>query len=121
MPNLTRTTPAPPAVLPPPGPALTLHQAAAKLRAAAEATTADMIGNPFWKNGWQAEVDGALGGPSGVLCGLLSPELALDVADWLDATAVAAVKHAAAGRGNIQEEITDGHPTTMAQRILEAA
>lgn len=103
----------PPVALPPPGPALTLHQAAAKLRAAAEAARAG--GRTPTPAEWYALMDNVLGGPVGVLCGLLSPGLALVIADHLDATAVEAVRHAA-GFGNIQEEITDGYPMTMATR-----
>lgn len=60
-----------------------------------------------------------LGGPVGVFCGLLSPELALEIADDLDATAAGAVRHASAG--GTQEEITDGYPIRTAQRILGEA
>jgi hypothetical protein len=107
-------------LLPPPSPALLLHQAAAKLRAAAEAARASEAAEGRKPASWCGDLDGYLGGPVGVLCGLLSPELALDLCDFLDATAVAAVKHASHGMGNCQTEITDGYPTTMARRILEA-
>lgn len=107
-------------LLPPPGPALLLHQAAAKLRPVAEAAIARLAEDGRTPADWYAVMDNALGGPMGVLCGLLSPQLALDLCDHLDATAAEAVKHAA-GFGNLQEEITDGFPAVMAQRILEAA
>lgn len=110
----------PSVTLPAPGPALTLHQAAAKLRTAAEAMLDHMIDNPSWESGWWDNVNEYLGGPPGELCGLLSPQLALVIADHLDTTAVEAVRHAA-GFGNLQEEITDGYPTAMATRILGAS
>ncbi|MET9222375.1 hypothetical protein ABZX65_26925 [Streptomyces sp. NPDC003300] len=114
------TTVLPPVALPPPGPALVLHQAAARLRGAAEAAQARQAEDDRPPERWYADLDNALGGPIGILCGLLSPELALELCDWLDATAVEAVRHAAGGWGNLQEEITDGYPTAIARRILEA-
>ena len=112
------TAPTVPVQLPPPSPALLLHQAADKLRTAA--TAAGRGGRTPTSAEWYALMDNALGGPVGVFCGLLSPALALDLADWLDATAAEAVKHAA-GLGNVQEEITDGYPTTIAAHILGAS
>lgn len=108
-----------PTLLPPPGPALTLHMAAARLRSAAEAATARQAEDG--RTDWARGMDNDLGGPVGEFCGLLSPELALDLADHLDATAVEAVRHAAGGFGNLQEEITDGWATRTAQRILGEA
>lgn len=104
--------------LSPPSPALILHQAAARLRPAAQAAIARQVAEGRTPEQWAYDLDGYLGGPIGEFCGLLSPELALDLCDWLDATAVAAVKHAAGGWGNLQDEITDGYPIRMAQRIL---
>lgn len=107
--------------LPPPSPALTLHMAADRLRRAARLARDREAEKGRTPADWFSDmVDGYLGGPVGLLCGLLSPELALDLAEHLDATAVEAVKHAA-GFGNIQEEITDGFPITAAQRILGEA
>lgn len=105
-------------LLPPPGPALTLHQAAAKLRSWVAEVRAEMATNDYWSGGWADGIQGAISGAGGMLATMFSPEMALDTADWLDATAAEAVRHAA-GFGNLQQEITDGYPTTMALRILE--
>lgn len=112
-------TPAP-TLLPPPGPALTLHMAAARLRSVAEAAVARQAEDGRTDADWAYDLDGYLGGPVGVFCGLLSPGLALDLADHLDATAAEAVRYAA-GFGNLQEEITDGWPIRTARRILGEA
>jgi hypothetical protein len=105
--------------LPPPGPALTLHGAAAKLRATATAALAREESAGRAPTDWYAGTDNALGGPIGEFCGLLSPSLGLEMADWLDAVAAQAVRHSA-GFGNTQEEITDGFPTVLARRVLGA-
>lgn len=109
-----------PVALPPPSPALTLHMAAAKLRAAATAARAEVASNDYWDMGWTRGVENAIGGATGALVGIFTPDMVEDLADHLDATAVEAVKHAA-GFGNIQEEITDGFPITGAKRILGEA
>lgn len=106
--------------LPPPSPALTLHMAAAELRALVAKVRARMAQNDYWGMGWTPGVENAIGGPEGVLAGMFTPDLADVLADHLDATAVEAVKHAA-GFGNIQEEITSGFPITTARRILGEA
>jgi hypothetical protein len=49
-------------------------------------------------------------------CGLVTPELALDLCDWLDATATAAVQHA--GAGGREEAVAGGFPAIAARRIL---
>jgi hypothetical protein len=103
--------------LPPPSPALVLHEAAARLRGAAAG--AGSGGRTPTPAKWYALMDNALGGPVGVFCGLLSPGVAEDLADLLDAVAVEAVRQARAG--GTQETVTDGYPTTIARRILEAA
>lgn len=108
-----------PTLLPPPSPALTLHMAAARLRAAAEAAIARQAEDGRTAGAWAHDLDGYLGGPIGEFCGLMSPELALEMADDLDRTAVGAVRHANAG--GTQEEITDGYPIRAAQRILGEA
>jgi hypothetical protein len=112
------TTPAS-TLLPPPGPALTLHMAAAKLRAAAEAAAARQAEDGRTDADWARDLDNALGGPIGVFCGLLTPELALDLCDWLDATATQAVRHA--GTGGTEQAVTGGFPAIAAQRILGEA
>lgn len=43
------------------------------------------------------------------------------VADWLDATAYEADHHHAVGHGNHAGEITDGHPTAVADAYLGSA
>jgi hypothetical protein len=106
--------------LPAPSPALTLNMAADKLRRAAGAAVDRQAEDGRTDADWARDMDNYLGGPIGVLCGLLSPELALDLADFLDATAAQAVRYAA-GFGNIQEEITDGYPIRTARRILGEA
>jgi hypothetical protein len=106
--------------LPPPSPALTLNMAADKLRRAAQAALDRQAEDGRSSADWARGMDNYLGGPIGAFCGLLSPELALDLADFLDATAAQAVRYAA-GFGNIQEEITDGYPIRTAQRILAGA
>lgn len=108
-----------PVLLPPPGPALLLHQAAARLRSAAEAALARELETGRSPARWYASMDNALGGPIGEFCGLLSPALALDLCDWLDALAIEAVRLAGSGLG-VQTDVTDGYPTTVARRILEA-
>lgn len=105
--------------LPPAGPALILHQAADLLRRRANAAQARMAEDgPTDAATWHAELTNMLGGEVGDLAGLMSPHLVLDMADWLDSTAAEAVRHAAQGCGNDQAEITDGHPMTMALRVL---
>lgn len=107
------------AILPPAGPALVLHQAADLLRRRAEAAFVRMMADgPTDAHAWRADLTNMLGGEIGDLAGLMSPHLALAIADWLDSVAAEAVRHAAKGCGNDQAEITDGHPMTMAQRIL---
>lgn len=71
--------------LPPPGPALVLHQAAAALRDSAKAALAAMAANEYWQMGWKAGVTNAIGGPEGELLALVSPEAAIELADALDA------------------------------------
>lgn len=70
--------------LPPPSPALQLHQAADTLRRSARAALAAMARNDYWTVGWTRGVTNAMGGPEGELVALLSPEAALDLADALD-------------------------------------
>lgn len=113
------TTPTP-VVLPPPGPALMLHMAADRLRRAAQAALdAEAVKGRTGADWYADMVDGYLGGPVGLFCGLLSPAAGLDLADDLDRTAAGAVRHANAG--GTQEEITNGYPTRMAQHILGEA
>lgn len=109
-----------PVTLPPPSPALTLHMAADRLRRAARLAREREAEKGRAPADWFADmVDGYLGGPVGMLCGLLSPELADDLADHLDAVAVQAVKHAATG--GAEGYITGGWPIAAARRILGEA
>lgn len=103
-----------PTLLPPPGPALLLHMAAAKLRRAAEATRA--AGEARTPAQWAAYLDNVLGGPLGEFCGLMTPQLALDLCDWLDAVAAQAVRQARAG--GTEHAITGGFPDAAARSIL---
>lgn len=111
----------PEVLLPPAGPALTLHAAAARLRTVAEAALALMARNDYWSAGWRRGVENAIGDEEGVLAGLFSPEMALELADELDRVAHEAVRHAAGRWGNCESEVTDGWPMAMARRILEAS
>ncbi|NED31042.1 hypothetical protein [Streptomyces sp. SID8499] len=70
--------------LPPPSPALQLHQAAEVLRRSAQAAVAAMARNDYWAVGWARGVTNAIGGPEGELAALLSPDAALTLADALD-------------------------------------
>lgn len=70
--------------LPPPSPALVVHQAADRIRCRAKAALAEMAGNDYWSNGWSVGVTNAIGGSEGDLAALVTPELALHIADWLD-------------------------------------
>lgn len=104
--------------LPPAGPALRLHQAAAELRRRAERARAEMAGNDYWAMGWRDGVENALGGTTGQLAALITPDIANGLANWLDSVAQEAVRHAAQGWGNCESEITDGWPETLAAWIL---
>lgn len=108
-----------PVTLPPPSPALTLHMAAARLRALAAQVRAQMASNDYWGMGWVRGVENAIGGPEGVLAGMFTPDLADDLADHLDAVAVQAVKHAATG--GTEGYITGGFPIAAARKILGEA
>lgn len=103
----------------PPSPALTLNMAAERLRRAAEAARAHEAEDGRTPDQWAHDIDNSLGGPVGVFCGLLSPELAEDLADWFDALAMAAVRQERAG--GTQGAVTDGYPIRVAQRILGEA
>jgi hypothetical protein len=107
------------ALLPPPGPALTLHMAADRLRRAAQAAIARHAEGDLGPGDWYSDMDNALGGPIGEFCGLISPEMAFDLADWFDEIAAAAVRQERAGGS--QFAVADGYPTRMAQRILGEA
>ncbi|CAL9668272.1 hypothetical protein SUDANB145_07275 (plasmid) [Streptomyces sp. enrichment culture] len=78
--------------LPPPSPALTVHEAAARIRRAAEAAQDEMATNGYWSSGWAAGVENAIGGEGGELAALFPPELALGLADWLDERASATAR-----------------------------
>lgn len=73
-----------PVELPPPSPALVLHQAAAALRRNASAAMAAIERNDYWQMGWKTGITNAVGGPEGELAALLSPEAAIELADALD-------------------------------------
>jgi hypothetical protein len=106
-------------LLPPPGPALLLHMAAARLRPVAEAAIARQAEDGRGPGDWANDLDNYLGGEVGVFCALMTPQLALDLCDWLDATAAQAVQQARAG--GTEHAITGGFPGTAAQHILEAS
>ncbi|MFE9127038.1 hypothetical protein ACFYOF_16735 [Streptomyces sp. NPDC007148] len=87
-----------PAQLPPPSPALRLHQAAARLRRTAQAAQHDLDTDSFWKcydpaTAWRDGFENGMGGICSQLAGLLTPQLALQLAEWLDATGAHAARH----------------------------
>lgn len=81
------------AELPPPSPALAVHEAAARIRAASHRAAAETISNPYWDMGWTAGVTNAIGGAAGDLVAVFSPALAEEFADWLDEVASANARH----------------------------
>lgn len=82
-----------PVQLPPPSAALTVHEAAARIRRTAERARTEMARNSeYWTTGWAAGVTNAIGGDAGELVALFPPETALEIADWLDAVASAAAR-----------------------------
>jgi hypothetical protein len=80
-------------LMPPPSPALVVHEAAARIRLAGERAAAEVVGNPYWDMGWTAGVTNAIGGAAGDLVALFSPALAEEFADWLDTVASANARH----------------------------
>lgn len=80
-------------LLPPPGPALLVHEAAARIRAASNRAVVEAKDNPYWRNGWTAGITDALGGAAGDLAAVFSPALAEEFSDWLDSVASANARH----------------------------
>lgn len=78
--------------LPPPSPALTVLEAAARIRRAAQAAQDEMATNGYWSSGWAAGVENAIGGEAGELAALFPPDVALRLADWLDERASATAR-----------------------------
>lgn len=78
--------------LPAPSPALLVHEAAALLRRTAERAAADAAESAYWSASWANGITNALGGAVGDLAALFPPELAEEIADWLDARAAANVR-----------------------------
>lgn len=76
-------------LLPPPSPALMVHEVAARIRAASERAAAEVARNSYWDMGWTAGVTNAIGGAAGDLVAVFSPALADEFADWLDTVASA--------------------------------
>ncbi|MCX5253573.1 hypothetical protein OOK27_05220 [Streptomyces canus] len=81
-----------PELLPAPGPALTVHQAAARIRSVAEKALADLNSDDFWSGydratAWRDGFENGMGGVCSQLAGLFTPELAIQFADWLDTVA----------------------------------
>ncbi|WP_306317287.1 MULTISPECIES: hypothetical protein [unclassified Streptomyces] len=81
-----------PVELPAPSPALRVHEAAARIRRIADRAACGVATNSYWSVGWERGVTNAIGGDEGDLAALLTPELAVEVADWLDARAAANVR-----------------------------
>ena len=85
-------------LLPPPGPALAVHEAAARIRRTAESAQADLDTDDFWKcydpaTAWRDGFLNGMGGACSELAGLFTPALATELADWLDAVASANARH----------------------------
>ncbi|MCX4405932.1 MULTISPECIES: hypothetical protein [unclassified Streptomyces] len=80
-------------LLPQPGAALLVHDAAARIRAASHRASAEAASNSYWDMGWTAGVTNAIGGAAGDLAAVFSPALAEEFADWLDAVASANARH----------------------------
>jgi hypothetical protein len=83
--------------LPPPSPALTMHQAAAELRRLAETAQRDIDTSDYWTcyepaNRWRDGLVNGFGGVTADLAAAFSPTTALALADWLDETAARLVK-----------------------------
>lgn len=75
-------------------PAATMRVAAARIRRAVADARDDIVSNSYWASGhgteaerWTSGVECGLGGEAGTLAGMLTPDAAEAVADWLDATA----------------------------------
>lgn len=73
-------------------PAETLTAAAQALRDAANATLYEMKTGTYWQGlepetAWERGITNAVGGPAGDFCALMSPDAALALAAWLEATA----------------------------------
>ncbi|MFE7077889.1 hypothetical protein ACFU96_48230 [Streptomyces sp. NPDC057620] len=86
-----------PAELPPASPALTVHAAAASLRSTAGAALADLDTDSYWScydraTAWRDGFENGMGGVCSQLAAVFTPELALEIADWLDETASAAAR-----------------------------
>lgn len=86
-----------PAELPPASPALTVHAAAAELRHTATAALADLNSDGYWScydraTAWRDGFENGMGGDCSQLAAVFTPELALEIADWLDETASAAAR-----------------------------
>lgn len=75
--------------LPPPSTALSVHEAAARIRGLDERAFAGMANNSYWDVGWARGVVNAIGDEEGDLAALFTPELAIQLADWLDGRASA--------------------------------
>lgn len=80
-------------------PAVTMRQAAARIRRAVADARDDLTTNDYWAcddpgvteaEVWTSGVENGLGGDAGTLAGMLTPDAAEAVADWLDATAARA-------------------------------
>jgi hypothetical protein len=123
-------------------PAQTLRRAAARVRQLAAAAAEDS-GSPHWSasrilpdqpESRMTRVVAGSGGslihgrgerrspffhaPVGDYIATMGPGVGAALADWLDAVADEAERHAAQHPSNYQEEITDGHPTIVALALL---
>jgi len=85
-------------LMPPPSPALTVHEAAAVIRRIAERAQHDLDTDDFWKcynpaTAWRDGFENGMGGVCSELAGLFTPALAAEFADWLDTVASANARH----------------------------
>jgi hypothetical protein len=83
--------------LPPPSPALRMHQAAAELRRLAEIAQRDIDTSDYWAcyppaTRWRDGLVNGFGGVTSEFAAACSPGMALALADWLDETAARLVQ-----------------------------
>jgi len=85
-------------LLPPPSPALIVHEAASVIRQTVEAAQRHLDTAESWAcyeraTAWRDGFVNGMGGDCSELAALFTPELAFDFADWLDEVASANARH----------------------------
>jgi hypothetical protein len=78
--------------LPPPSPALAVHETADRIRTVAEAALRDLDTDDFWScydraTAWRDGFENGMGGVCSQLAAVFTPEMAIAFADWLDTVA----------------------------------